>query len=156
MQDGDLYAKTEAGRNEIQQRSRHVAPALRSMLLLVDGRRRIGELRVLGTGLHAAADALEQLAALGLIERADGKAVAAAPPPSDVAVRYITLSGLLGEAVREHMGLRGFLMQLKIERCSTIEELEALLPEVAAAIGKARGGEYARRWQEGVRAAIAR
>jgi len=156
MQDNDLYAKTEAGRNEIQLRSRHVATALRSMLLLVDGRRTIGELRGLGAGLHAPADALHQLVELGLIEPANRLASASVPLPSDVAVRYITLSGLLNEAVREHMGLRGFFMQLKIERCSTIEDLEALLSEITAAIGKAKGAEYASSWQSSVRAATAR
>ena len=156
MRDGDLYAKTEAGRNEIQLRSRHVATALRSMLLLVDGRRTVDVLRSLGAGLHAPPDALEQLAALGLIEQANAKAVTSGPPPSDIAVRYITLSGLLAEAVREHMGLRGFLMQLKIERCSTFEELDTLLPEVTAAVAKARDEKYAQLWQKSVRAAIAR
>jgi len=155
MHDSDLYAKTESGRIEIQLRSRHVAPALRSMLLLVDGRRTVGELRGLGAGLHAPADALDQLVVLGLIQPASRQA-AAASPPSDVAVRYITLSGLLGEAVHEHMGLRGFFMQLKIERCTAIEDLLALLPEVAAAIAKARGAEYAKSWQDGVRAVMAR
>lgn len=156
MQDSELYAKTEAGRNEIQMRSRHVATALRSMLLLVDGHRTVGELRGLGAGLHAPADALEQLVALGLIQSAGRHAAASAPLPTEVAVRYITLSGLLNEAVREHMGLRGFFMQLKIERCSTIEDLEGLLPEIAAAVGKARGAEYAQSWQNSLRAAIAR
>jgi len=156
MQDSDLCAKTEAGRNEIRLRSRHVATALRSMLLLVDGQRTAGELRGLGAGLHAPADALDQLVELGLIEPAGRQAAPSAPLPSDVAVRYITLSGLLNEAVREHLGLRGFLMQLKVERCSTIEDLESLLPEIAAAVGKARGAEYAQSWQNGVRAAIGR
>lgn len=156
MQDSDLYAKTEAGRNEIQLRSRHVATALRSMLLVVDGHRTAGELRALGAGLHAPADALEQLAALGLIERANAKTAASAPPPSDVAVRYITLSGLLAEAIREHMGLRGFFMQLKVERCSTLDDLETLLPEITTAVGKARGEKYAQLWEKSVRTAIAR
>ncbi len=156
MRDSDLYAKTEAGRNEIQLRSHHIAPALRSMLLVVDGHRTAGELRALGAGLHAPADALEQLAALGLVEHLNGRAAASAPPPSDVAVRYITLSGLLAEAVREHMGLRGFFMQLKIERCSTLGDLEALLPEITTAVGKARDGKYAQLWEKSVRAAIAR
>ena len=156
MLDSEFYVKTEAGRNEIQQRSRHVATALRSTLLLVDGRRSVRELRGLGSGLHAPADALEQLAALGLVEPAGRQTAAAAPLPSDVALRYITLSGLLNEAVREHMGLRGFFMQLKIERCSTIEDLEGLLPEITAAIGKAKGADYASSWQDSVRTATAR
>lgn len=157
--DNELYVKTDAGRDEIANRSHKLASALRSMLLLVDGRRDAGLLRKLGAGLHAAPDALDQLLAMHLIAEAQGAAAPAAAAsgvaaPSDVALRYTTLSGLMSEAVREHLGLRGFFMQLKIERCNDVPELEALLPDLAEAVGKARGGEYARGWERSVRAAI--
>jgi hypothetical protein len=150
--------KTEAGRAEIANRSHKLAPALRSMLLLVDGRRDAATLRKLGAGLHAPADALDQLVAMQLIAEAAGAvsdSVVAARPPPEGAMRYRTLSGLMTEAVREHLGLRGFFMQLKIERCNDADELEALLPDLADAVAKARGRDHARSWERGVRAAIA-
>ncbi len=158
--DNELYMKTDAGRDEIANRSQKLASGLRSMLLLVDGRRDAGLLRKLGAGLHAAPDALDQLLAMGLIADAEGGAAPAAAAsgvaaPSDVALRYTTLSALMSEAVREHLGLRGFFMQLKIERCNDVAELQALLPDLADAVGKSRGREYARGWERSVRAAIA-
>lgn len=158
IRDGDQLTKTGAGRAEIANRSQKLTPALRSMLLLVDGRRDAAMLRKLGAGLHAPSDALEQLVALGLAESLTAGTVqepVAGGTPSEVAMRYTTLSGLMSEAVREHLGLRGFFLQLKIERCNDVAELEALLPDLAEAVGKARGREFARGWERGVRAAFA-
>lgn len=153
--DGDRLQKTDAGRAEIANRSQKLAPALRSILLLVDGRRDAGTLRKLGAGLHAPADALDQLLALRLIgsDAAAGGVAGGVAANSDVALRYSTLSGLMSEAVREHLGLRGFFVQLRIERCNDVAELEALLPDLAEAIAKPRGRDFAREWERGVRLA---
>ena len=78
------WSKTEAGRNEIQQRTRKLPAGLRSILLLVDGQRSDDELQAMMSGLHAPDDALGQLAADGLIERRSGAAsmlAARASPP---------------------------------------------------------------------------
>ena len=69
-----LHAKTAAGRQEIEDRGRRLPAALRSILLMVDGHRDDTELRGLFEGLRAPPDALEQLAAQGLIEVIGGSA----------------------------------------------------------------------------------
>jgi hypothetical protein len=158
MRADEVYAKTDAGRDEIETRARKLPPALRSILLVVDGRRNISQLLALIKGLHAPPDALAQLAELGLIAPLARPLSATAPlppPPSDIADRYRLLSGLMSEAVRQHLGLRGYFMQLKIERCADTDELSRLLPEVTAAIAKARGTPAASQWEQGVRAALA-
>ena len=158
MRADEVYAKTEAGRDEIQTRARKLPPALRSTLLVVDGRRTIAQLLGLASGLHAPPDALAQLAELGLIAPLTQTAAAGVAPPlpqSDSAERFLLLSGLMSEAVRQHLGLRGYFMQLKIERCADTDELSALLPELTAAIAKAKGASSASQWEQGVRAALA-
>lgn len=154
--DDDRFRKTDAGRAEIANRSQKLAPALRSILLLVDGRRDAAALRKLAEGLHAPPDALERLLAMRLIDGNAGSAdvLQAGVAPSEVAMRYGNLSGLMSEAVREHLGLRGFFMQLKIERCSDLVELEALLPDLAEAVARSRGRDVARVWERGLRSAI--
>lgn len=157
MRADEVYAKTDAGRDEIQTRARKLPPALRSTLLVVDGRRTIAQLLGLASGLHAPPDALAQLAELGLIAPLAQMASAGAPPlspQSDSAERFLLLSGLMSEAVRQHLGLRGYFMQLKIERCADTDELSALLPELTAAIAKAKGASSASQWEQGVRAAL--
>ena len=75
------------------------------------------------SGLHAHADALKQLVSLGLIADATPGSAATATeqpaPPAETANRYSVLYTLRSDAVREHLGLRGYFMQLKIERCAT-------------------------------------
>lgn len=154
-QDG-LYSKTDAGRAEIRTRSRKLSPALRSILLLVDGQRDATTLRRMAADLHAPMDALDQLLARGLIRNVHVPAeVAAARPSSVISQRFRTVSGLMSAAVHEHLGLLGFFMQLKIERCSDMTELEALLPDVGEAVARARGFDCARQWERGIRVALA-
>ena len=158
MRDNEVLNKTDAGRDEIQQRSRKLPNALRSILLLVDGHRSVGQLHDVITGLHAPADALEQLIAMGLISEATQasadapKVDAAVAPPSEAANRYGMLYALMSEAVREHLGLRGYFLQLKIERCANAEELLALLPDLAAALAKARDFALASEFEQRLRA----
>ncbi|MEI2454213.1 hypothetical protein ABU614_12510 [Lysobacter firmicutimachus] len=162
MRESDVPVKTQAGRDEIQNRTRKLAPVLRSILLIVDGDRSARHLRGLIASLHGPDDALEQLEAMGLI--ASSAAVAAtqfahsptpgvafaaavpAPAPlsvADAAQRYQTLYGLMTEAVREHLGLRGYFLQLKIERCGNSDELAELLPDLSAALAKVRKDDIA-------------
>ncbi len=151
-----VYIKTDLGRSEIDTRAMKLSPALRSILLVVDGQRNVTQLRGLAQRLHAPDDALDQLSRIGLIGRADGEVVPAPLPTADgegSANRYRVLSGLMSEAVRAYLGLRGYFMQLKIERCASADELAALLPELTAAIAKAKGDAHAAQWQQGVREA---
>lgn len=157
------WSKTGAGRNEIQQRTRKLPAGLRSILLLVDGQRSDDELQAMMSGLHAPDDALSQLAADGLIERRSGAtsmlaAVAATKTPAVAmtsAERYNVLYARITDDIRSHIGLKGYFLQLKVERCATADDLEALLPDVATAMTKARDHTFATRWLEDVRASVA-
>lgn len=155
MHDKALPNKTAAGRDEIEHRSRKLPTALRSILLLVDGQRTAGQLREVIDGLHAPADALDQLASLGLIVETDAPLASRAElpaAPSEAANRYSVLYALMSDAVREHLGLRGYFMQLKVERCGNAGELLALLPELSAAVAKARNAQLAGEFEQRLRA----
>ncbi|WP_416058477.1 hypothetical protein [Stenotrophomonas maltophilia] len=154
-----LYAKTAAGRQEIEDRARRLPAALRSILLMVDGQRDDNELRGLFDGLRAPQDALQQLAALALIEVVGGSVD---PVPArglcsgreqDPAL-YQQLYDAMSEAVRRHLGLKGYFMQLKIERCTDARALEGLCPELLAAVGKARSPALAQRWWQETQALL--
>lgn len=154
-----IHAKTAAGRREIEDRGLRLAPALRSVLLLVDGQRDSRELLQMAQGLRAPEDALEQLLALGLIEVVGGNVERAPPVPvttqlGDDPLRYQQLRDWMAESVRRHLGLKGYLIQLKIERSRNAVGLEQLWPEVAAALGKAKSPAFASRWLEETRALV--
>lgn len=160
------FAKTEAGRLEIEARTRRLPAALRSILLMVDGQRSEAELRGLIEGLKAPVDALEQLQALGLIE--NGWSAAARPAgqattlaeraspetgegPVDAAQEYRWLYERMSGAVARYLGLKGYFLQLKIERCTDAQTLLALLPELESALRKARGAAFTAQWSEQTR-----
>ncbi|HST44774.1 MAG TPA: hypothetical protein VLK29_06060 [Luteimonas sp.] len=155
MHDQDRLSKTERGREEMRSRALKLAPALRSTLLLVDGARSVAQLRQLAVGLHAPGTALEQLAALGLIANPADASTPAAAPAVETPSRFRVLSELCSEAVRQHLGLRGYFMQLRIERCPGEDEIVALLPHMRDAIGKAKGPATAAEWLATASAAAA-
>lgn len=81
--------------------------------------------------------------AMPLVEPAESNA----PEPSadaqddETQVRFNRLYTLMNELVSDYLGLRGYFMQLKIEKCANAEELLALQPELSAALIKAHGKE---------------
>ena len=165
MRDDEVPNKTDAGRDEIQSRTLKLPNGLRSILLMVDGQRNVAQLRGVATGLKAPDDALQQLQAMGLIAVPQSLAAAAAatireaarPQPANepapatpapasepsAANGYSALYTLMSDTVREHLGLRGYFLQLKVERCTDVGELIALLPDFSTALGKARDTDFA-------------
>lgn len=170
MREG-IYRKTDAGRDEISNRGRRLSPPLRTVLLMVDGQRSLAQLREVMAGMKAPDDALQTLLADGLVElvpsgfdpAALAGAVAPRPasrPPSVVmaeaaakapdegrSARYLHLYERMNEAVRQHLGLRGYFMQMKVERATDADSLLALLPELRAAVAKAKGESFASDWE---------
>lgn len=155
-------AKTDAGRAEIETRAQRLPAALRSLLLLVDGQRGAAELDGIARRLHAPADALEQLAALGLVTvsgAAAGHPVGHATPIDEArsevdAQRHLILYALMTDATRAHLGLvGGYLTQLKLERADDAVALEALLPMLQTALTKARDARVAAEIIAGIRVA---
>lgn len=144
-----MPAKTEQGRAEIESRSRRLPGGLRSLLLLVDGRRTVAELQALAKRLNAPEDALQQLLSLELISGEAAAATAATASPSigepanePIAPRdggtnrFGILYALMTDLVREQLGVRGYFFQLKLERAQDDAALEALLPELQSALAK--------------------
>lgn len=151
-----IYAKTAEGRQEIEDRMRKLPVALRSVLLQVNGERDEVELTLLGQGVRAPDDVLAQLLEMGLIMVAGGSAIRAPAQPitahwgSDPE-RLQQLRDWMAASVRKHLGLKGYLLQLKVERCGSAVGLEQLWPEISTALGKAKSPAFATRWLEEVR-----
>lgn len=168
------YAKTPKGQAEIGSRSRSLSRPLRNVLLCVDGDRDAIALNALAQACGAPADALQQLLELGLITAADPPATVPMPlsnsrnspgePASDAqgpdtlqpielgadalsasSDDYLRLYAQMEALVSEHLALlKGYRLQLKIEQCNTVEQLRALIPELAIALTKAVGRDRAR------------
>ena len=89
MLDTEIYAKTDAGREEIRSRALGLTMAARAILLMVDGQRNVSAMRTLIAGSKASPDVLDALLAQGLIEARTGASptgASAGPSPSPAPV----------------------------------------------------------------------
>ena len=154
-----IFDKTDKGREEISTRKHHLAPRLRSLLVLVDGKHRTEDLlrKVAGLGLNE--QALAELRENAFIEAVDTAPVAAATAPTEPVEaaaqpvrggdslaeegesQFQTLYNFFSETIRSTLGLRGYALQLKVERCSSIDDFRALRQSYLDAVLKAKGNE---------------
>jgi hypothetical protein len=67
---------------------------------------------------------------------------------------YRRLYNFVTDAVGRHLGLKGYFMQLKVERCADLDALLDLLPEVATALTKAKDQTFASEWLVRARAEV--
>ena len=129
-------------------------PSQRSLLVMIDGQRSVAELGEMIAALRLPEDALEQLLAKGLIEARgtgpDAPPVATAPTAGE-SDRYKQVYALTNEAIGKHLGLKGYFLQLKLERCTTLADLDELAPDVAEALAKAKSNALAKRFLGEVR-----
>jgi hypothetical protein len=163
-----VFDKTDIGREEIKTRKYGLAPKLRPLLVLIDGK-------------HSGQALLKKFSYLGLTEQLlselvqQGFIVASAPEETDAApasnlqvaagadpgsaeAETSSADGILEEGetqfqavykfythtIKSTLGLRGFGMQLKVEKCSAINDFRALRVPYVEAVFKAQGEEMAR------------
>ena len=208
-----VYDKTDKGREEIATRKYHVAPKLRTLLVMIDGRHSLGDLlkNVAGMGLteesvnelldqqyitlvsggeaanepegpadgggastarlppsaaararlvarNRAAAAMKSEGIEGtpsaLLDAAGPSTVlmeqepepvqaAAAAPALDGAAQFQALYDFYNQTIKSTLGLRGMMLQLKVEKCANVGDFGALRQPYLEAVLKARGREMA-------------
>jgi len=154
-----IYRKTNKGLAEITSGQRTIDRRLRPVLILVDGHRTAARIHSLMGGIGIQEEDFDQLAAGGFIETIarpetlvaandDTKPTAsAAPAPSPRRSSFDRFSDgqrYLCETAADKLGLLSFLFVLKLEKCSSAEQLLALLPEFEQALAKKLDKDYAR------------
>jgi len=147
-----IYDKTAKGREEIATRCYHLAPRLRTLLVMVDGRRAEDELLRNVAGLGLTETSMSELVDQGYIrlttsygtmvepEPAAAEPVAAAPQPEpSQADQFRSLYDFYNKTIKANIGLRGFTLQLKVEKAANVDELRALRRPYLEAVLKAKG-----------------
>lgn len=142
IQKNVVYHKSAKGAEAIATRQHGLTPKLRSVLILIDGRRSFDELMKLSTAMGDTELLLEQLLAQGFIEPGATVPVAAAPvssAPAPLAAatgqRAATLTEAQRFAVRrltDIMGPNAEELCLRIEAARNIHDLQV-------AVAKAEG-----------------
>ena len=147
MDKKNVLIKSELGRDAIARRLPELPARLRPLLIMVDGKRSVGELdRLLGSD-GAAAPLLEQLAAEGWIEGSAAPAVppaaspaaspaavadgpATLPPPTADALPFPEARRLVVRFINDQLGPMGEPLAIKVEGCKSATELLAMLPRI--------------------------
>ena len=148
-----IFRKTAKGVAEIETRAHRLTPRMRSMLILVDGKRDGADLRQLIT--QQADETLQALAEQGFIEAvgetvhaaqavapgaAEAAGAPAAPPPPAAPAQDVNV--VRKAAVRmlvEILGPSSDTLAVRMEKARTMEELKPLLGQAAKLIMAARG-----------------
>jgi len=156
---GAIYRKTKKGLAEITSAERSVDRRLRPLLILVDGNRTAARIHALMSGIGIREEDFDQLAAGGYIETIarpdsivaandDARPTLSPPPPSPARRtsfdRFSDGQRYLCETATDKLGLRAFLFVLKLEKCSSADQLMAVLPEFEQALAKRLDKDYAR------------
>ena len=144
MTDTTRYAKTELGAEEIRSRRKNLRGRDRTMLILIDPSKTADELRASAARIGVEPDFLEALVRDGYVVAVAGsESGPIEPQPREVTkdelARFRAAKSFLNETVVDALGVRAFMLTLKLERCSSRAELAALLPDYAKAIAKRRG-----------------
>jgi hypothetical protein len=157
MNDTDRFVKTQTGSAELLARTGQLSARVRTMLIMVDGRRSAAELQQSGATLGAPDGFLQTLLDLGLIELAPRVRSAAmqatqqspAPTtpvtaPASDAERFQAARKFMNDSAVDAAGFRAFFFTLKIERCFNQADLLGLMPDYTRLITKGSGFEAAK------------
>ncbi|WP_343550048.1 hypothetical protein [Ralstonia sp.] len=152
-----IYQKTEKGQDEIRTRANHLDQRHRAVLLMINGEKTCDDILVQLQPLgmtHAVFDELEDG---GYIRpHAAGTTAAKAEPASaptaaetapaqattpkePAAEGYQRLYRFYTETISRYLGLRGYLLEMKVEKAGNVAELVALRDTLKAALTKTRG-----------------
>lgn len=145
MNPGEIYAKTEEGLRELKERKRNLPITLRSLLIMVDGTRTVAEVLERARALRLDKTAFAELESAGLIAKRfsapssqeEGSAIA---PRSESEInRFIAAQRRMSDAINQHLGFRGYLMMMRLQRAENLRDLHDLLPDFAQALVKRIG-----------------
>ena len=159
-----IWTKTDAGRHEIQARALVKERARRNLLLLIDGAK--SEEMLLTNLAGIGPDDFKALEALALIapvsegrvtlpaqgtaprgaaaERAEAVRAGPTTQPDPLAapatpLDYSAFTAALTQLISTHLGLRGFVLTLAVEKAATIEDLQAVAQRALDQIRDRRG-----------------
>ena len=143
-----IWAKTDAGRAEIQGRALVKDRAQRNLLLIIDGKTPAETLLAKLAGIGEAD--FTALESLGLIAPVAAAAPAPAPQSVDTGFgeavdidvsghSFAALRGAIGLLISRELGMRGFAMSMVLDEAMTVEDLKDVARRVLKQIGDRKG-----------------
>ncbi|MFO1414759.1 MAG: hypothetical protein U1F10_12800 [Burkholderiales bacterium] len=153
--DSRRFGRTAKGQAEIAQGGKSLRGKLRTVLFLIDANKPVVDIEQQIKLIGAPVDAIDQLVAGGYVAAIGGAgapAAAAAAAGAPVALapaapaapltteeriaNFRVAKNFMNETIVDALGIRAFTFTLKLERCSTVEDLIGLLPLYTEALLK--------------------
>ncbi len=155
------YDKTPKGHDEITQGRKNLKGKLRTVLFLVDAGKDVASIQQQITLIGAPPDAIAQLATAGDIAPIGGPLTptndsVAVNGSSDPVASFRVAKAFMNETIVDARGIRSFGFTLKLERCSTLADLAALMPEYTEGLLKSLDREVVRAMVDRARELVAR
>ncbi|RZI42810.1 hypothetical protein EGT07_12545 [Herbaspirillum sp. HC18] len=152
-----IFDKTEKGREEIATRKYKLSPRLRTLLVMIDGKQSDSELLGKVGGLGLTDESFAELLAGEFIQlsvNALPEPVAPATAPvseqqpattllADGVKQFQAIYQFYTETIKGNIGLRGYALQLKVEKAASIDDFRELRQPYLEAVLKAKGNEVA-------------
>ena len=174
MDKNTLFGKTAAGREALTSRPAGLAPRLRSLLIMVDGKRNLAEFEKITGSLEQATQSLNDLMSGGWVEivGADGlpkagSTVAALPAdpmfspevsqPVPVALPASSMGASLPFSegrrqvvrfINDQLGPMGETLALRTEACKSPADLQAVLPMIRDNLRSFKGAAVAQQFDD--------
>lgn len=157
--DSRRFGRTAKGQAEIAQGGKSLRGKLRTVLFLIDANKPLVDIEQQVKLIGAPVDAIDQLVAGGYVAEIGGAgapAAAGAPvaiepasstaqlTPEERVANFRVAKTFMNDTIVDALGIRAFGFTLKLERCSTAEDLINLLPAYTESLLKKVDREAAR------------
>jgi hypothetical protein len=145
----EIYVKTELGAKELAERKMGLAIDVRRLLILIDGKHTVAQILARGQAFHADADAFEDLERAGLITRLFGARSTARSKSepversADEVQTFLDAQKALSDAINEHLGFRGYVLMMRLQKTENLRDLHEMLPDFAQSLVKRKGMAFA-------------
>lgn len=149
-----IYDKTDKGREEIATRKHRLPSRLRTLLVMIDGKQRGDDLLAKVAGIGLTTDSIGELLNNGFIQAiaqleplAPKTVQTSAPTASEMPLagshQFQAIYAFFNETIKSTLGLRGYALQLKVEKASSVDDFRALRDPYLEAVLKSKGKETA-------------
>jgi hypothetical protein len=162
MDKNTLFVKTDQGREALTSRPPSLGPRLRSLLIMVDGKRPVVELDKLSGGEGSAAPLLEQLLAAGWVEPVQSAVIAAEPAVAAMApvqapeaepsalppLPFSEARRMMVRFINDQLGPMGEPLAMRVESCKTPVDLLTVLPRIRDGLSNLKGAATLQRFDQ--------
>lgn len=144
MNANQILAKSDKGRDEIKVRTQALSQHQRNLLIAADGQRTAGELAQMYSKIPDVPGLIDALIEQGLLEVLNNTAIRAAFTTAELMqARMTRATQYMSETANANLGLGAFLFTMKVNKCATLDQVRALVPEYQSALTKKRGTDTA-------------